>query len=61
MTDYRDKNEQELTKLLADKREAIQAFNLGLAGGKMKNVREARNLRKASAQILTVLRSKQTK
>lgn len=59
MTDYKTKNEQDLVKILNEKREAIQSFNLGLSGGKVKNVREARNLRREIAQILTVLKAKQ--
>ena len=59
MTEYKNQTEQELVKILAEKRTAIQSFNLALSGGKMKNVREARNLRREVAQILTILKAKQ--
>jgi ribosomal protein L29 len=58
MKDLQTRNIADLTKLIADKRTAIQAFHFGLAGGKVKNVREARNLRREIAQILTVLKVK---
>jgi ribosomal protein L29 len=58
MKDYINKTEAELAKLASEKREAIQAFYLGLSGGKVKNVREARNLRREIARILTALKIK---
>jgi ribosomal protein L29 len=49
----------ELTKQLADKREALRAFRFGEAGTRARNVREGRNIRREIARILTELRSRE--
>ncbi|MCX6713004.1 MAG: 50S ribosomal protein L29 [Candidatus Vogelbacteria bacterium] len=50
-------NELELKKLLVEKRAEIANFKFGGAGGKVKNVKLSRNLRRQVAQILTKLNS----
>ena len=53
MSSFADKDKKELTKLLADKRDALRAFRFAMSGGKTKNVREGRALRKDIARLLT--------
>lgn len=52
---YKDKTAAELKTLVAEKREALRAFEFGVAGSTTKNVKEGRNLRKEIARILTAL------
>ncbi len=54
------KTEKELVAMLKEKRQALQTFNFGLAGSKVKNVKEGSALRKEIARILTVLKVKKT-
>ncbi len=54
------KTEAELVKLVGEKREALRAFRFGVAGSKVTNVKDGRNLRREVAQILTALQSKKT-
>ncbi|NBV77450.1 50S ribosomal protein L29 [bacterium] len=44
-----------LKKMLADKQEALRMFRFGGAGGRARDTREGRTLRKEIAQILTAL------
>lgn len=53
-----EKNETDLRKLLTEKREALRVFRFGVAGGKTKNVKEGKTLRREIAQVLTALRTK---
>ena len=55
MSEFKNKNKQDLIKTLQEKRVALQTFRFGLTGSKVKNVKEARGLRKEIAQILTEL------
>ena len=55
MKEYKDKSIAELTKLVADKREALRKFRFGNAGSKSKNVKEGKGLRKDIARILTAV------
>lgn len=57
MADKTQKSEKELIKELADKREALLKFKFGTSGSKSKNTKEARNLRKDIARIMTSLNS----
>lgn len=50
-----DKNEQELLKLLQDKREELRSFRFNISGTKIKNVKLAKNTKKHIARILTSL------
>jgi ribosomal protein L29 len=58
MKALKDKTEQELTKLLADKREALRTYRFNMAGTKAKNLKEGRTLRREIAQIMTQLSAK---
>jgi ribosomal protein L29 len=55
MTEFKGKKPEELKKLLADKRKALQNFRFSIAGSKARNVKEGRGLRKEIAQIMTEL------
>lgn len=46
---------ESLQKMIADKREALRVFRFEGAGSRRRNVREARNLRKEIARIMTEL------
>jgi len=54
-TAYKDKKPEELLKTLADKRKALREYRFGSAGSKTRNVKEASNLRKEIARIMTEL------
>ncbi len=51
----RKKSEEELRKLLDQKREKLRETRYGLSSGKVKNIKEARGLKKEIARILTIL------
>ena len=55
MTDYKNKTKIELTKMIAEKREALKNFRFGIAGSKTKNMREGRSLRREIARLETQL------
>ena len=46
---------ESLSKMIADKREALRVFRFEGAGSRRRNVREARNLRKEIARVMTEL------
>lgn len=50
--------EQELNKLLQDSREKLRQLRFDLASGKVKNVREIRQIKKDVARILTLFSQK---
>ena len=54
-TNYLDKGSKDLLKILKDKRQALRQFYFSVAGSKVTNVKEARNLRQDIARILTEL------
>lgn len=51
-------NDSELKNLLKEKRAGLQSFYFKIAKGNVKNVKEAKGLRKDVARILTILRNK---
>ncbi len=51
----REKKEEELKNLLSEKRDKLQEVKFNLSSGRVKNVKEARNLKKDIARILTIL------
>ncbi|OHA18154.1 MAG: 50S ribosomal protein L29 [Candidatus Taylorbacteria bacterium RIFCSPHIGHO2_01_FULL_46_22b] len=58
MTDastLKQKNEKELGQLLEEKRQQLWNFRFGASGGKTRNVKEGRTLRREIARILTIL------
>lgn len=54
----KNKNDNDLQKELNEKRESVRAFRFGIAGSKVRNVKEGRNTKKAIAQILTELNTR---
>jgi len=61
MSEFNTKNSTELKKLLSEKRSALHNFRFSLAGGKAKNVKEGRAVRKDIARIMTALTASKTK
>ena len=58
MSEFKEKTEQELQKILTDKRKTLQEFRFNASGSKSRNVKEGRNLRRDIARILTELNKK---
>jgi len=50
------KSKAELNKLLSDDREKLRQLRFDLSSGKVKNVRELREIKKDIARILTLLK-----
>lgn len=55
MKELINKTENELAQLLKDKKESLRVFKFSMAGGKIKNLKEGKNIRKEIAQIMTLL------
>ncbi len=55
MKEYKNKNLQDLNKLIAEKREVLRTFRFGSAGSKTKNVKLANTTKKEIARIMTEL------
>ena len=49
---------KEILETLNAKREALRVFRFGVAGGKVKNVKEGRTIRRDIARTLTTLNKK---
>lgn len=56
--EIRQKTKDELIKSVKEMREKLRALRFDLASGKVKNVREIRQIRKDVARILTILKEK---
>ncbi len=54
----RKKPKSELQRMLSSFQEKLRKLRFNLASGKVKNIKEIRELRKDIAQILTILREK---
>lgn len=54
--ELRQKSKKELQKMLIDHRERLRSLKFNLAAGKVKNIREIRELKKEVARILTLLK-----
>jgi len=54
----RKQSRGELQKLLRESREKLRTLRFDLASGKLKNVREIREIKKDIARILTLLKEK---
>ncbi|OHA67437.1 MAG: 50S ribosomal protein L29 [Candidatus Wildermuthbacteria bacterium RIFCSPHIGHO2_02_FULL_47_12] len=52
--ELRQKSKKELQELLEGQKETLRQLRFDLASGKVKNVRQIRQLRKTIAQILTL-------
>ena len=53
------KPKEELEKLLQDSREKLRQLQFDLSSGKVKNVKEIRQIKKDVARILTIFSQKQ--
>lgn len=57
MKDLLKKTEKELVALLAEKRTSLRDFRFGVAGSKVRNVREGAQFKKDIARIMTALKN----
>ncbi|OHA64685.1 MAG: 50S ribosomal protein L29 [Candidatus Wildermuthbacteria bacterium RIFCSPLOWO2_01_FULL_48_29] len=57
--DLQKKTVAELQKMLREQRAKLQQLRFDLPGGKVKNVRGIREIRRSIARILTLIRQKQ--
>lgn len=55
MEEFKKKTEEDLIKLLKEKREALRKFRFDKAGARIKNTKDGVNLRKEVARLLTEL------
>ncbi len=55
------KGKQELSKLVAEKEEALHKFRFGVAGSKVKNIKDGKNIKKDIARIKTAMRLSENK
>jgi len=53
MMDLSNKTPQDLKKLLLEKQEALRHFRFGIAGSKIRNMKEGKNIHKDIARIKT--------
>lgn len=63
MTDYKDikkKNDSDLAKFVAEKREDVRSFRFGVAGAGARDVRKVRAAKKDIARGLTELTARNT-
>lgn len=51
-------SQKELQQTLMEKREKLRSLRFDLAGGKVKNIRQIREIKKDIARILTLLKQK---
>jgi large subunit ribosomal protein L29 len=58
ITEIRQKSEKDLQDLLSARKEKLRSLKFDLSSGKVKNVKEIREVKKDIAQILTVINSK---
>lgn len=58
MSEYKNKTEEEIVKLLNEKREALRNFRFAISGSKTRNVKEGKNIRNEVARLLTELNSR---
>jgi len=56
--ELRQKSKEELQRFLQEKREKLRILRFDLASGKVKNVREIREIKKDIARIITLLKEK---
>jgi len=55
------KTDEELLKIMAAERVKLQQLRFDLSGGKVKNIREIRQIRRSIARILTLLTRRKKK
>ncbi|MBI3631851.1 MAG: 50S ribosomal protein L29 [Candidatus Vogelbacteria bacterium] len=57
-TDLKNKTKSELESMIREKRDALKNFRFGIAGSRVKNIKEARTTRKDIARAITFLKQK---
>jgi ribosomal protein L29 len=57
-SDIKTKTKQDLEMMIKDKREDLKNFRFGISGSRVKNVKEARTIKKDIARAMTLLRQK---
>lgn len=57
-SDIKNKTKQDLEVMIKDKREDLKNFRFGISGSRVKNVKEARIIKKDIARAITFLRQK---
>ena len=57
-SDIKSKTKEDLEIMVKDKREALKNFRFGISGSRVKNIKEARTLRRDIARAITFLRQK---
>lgn len=55
MTDIQKKSDKDLAKSIVELRESLRAFRFGVAGSKIRNMKEGHNIKKDIARHLTEL------
>jgi len=58
--DLINKTSEELNRMVEENRGKLQAFRFAMTGGKTKNVKEGRGLRREIAKMLTELHSRKS-
>ena len=58
MKKYKDVTTEELVKSMHDEENNVRSFDMKLAGGTTKNVKEKKNARKTIAKIMTELNAR---
>lgn len=58
ISEVRSKSKKELEKIVRDNRERLRSLKFDLVSGKVKNVREIRQIKKDTAQALTIIKEK---
>lgn len=58
MKKYKDATTEELVKSMHDEENNVRSFDMKLAGGTTKNVKEKKNARKTIAKIMTELNAR---
>ncbi|HEY9582831.1 MAG TPA: 50S ribosomal protein L29 [Candidatus Paceibacterota bacterium] len=56
--DFKNKSNEELIKLIAEKHEFLRVFHFDLSGSKTKNVREGRVIKREIARAQTAISAK---
>jgi ribosomal protein L29 len=56
--DLKNKSDKDLQKELGEKQEGVRTFRFGIAGSKVRNVKEGRDIKRQIAQILTEVNSR---
>ncbi len=58
MSEYKNKTEKEIIKLLNEKKEVLRNLRFAISGSKTRNVREGRSTRKEIARLMTEMNSR---